>query len=159
VGRDSLISSATLLLAWDQLKPMGLLSSNIAVCETIIWERSDVPTLIRVMSVITLRPDATSVHFLVVTSLDSQPGDLDPHTVLITVADKNGNIVASTEPFGFSYGYKLDPNGPGAFIMTTEVTLEISKLPTELPSYFLVSAFLDTLPDPVSLTPLMLRRE
>jgi hypothetical protein len=138
---------------------MGLLSANIAVCEAVIWEqKSNVPTLVRVMTVISMEEGAEDARFYAITSLNSFPGDMETHSVFITVTDRGGNLVASTTPFEFKYGYELDPNGPGGFIMTTNVILELAKLPTALPCYLLVSAFLDKINDSVSSTPLLLRR-
>jgi hypothetical protein len=137
---------------------MGFLSANIAVCETVIWEQpANVPTLVRVMTVLTLSKGAPAARFFVITAVTSQPGDVEEHTLFITLTDKAGNIVASTDPTQFIYGYKIDPSGPGGFNMTTEVNLEVAKLPTLLPCHLLISAFLDEILEPVAATPLLLQ--
>jgi hypothetical protein len=137
---------------------MSLLSANIAVCEAVIWEQpANVPTLVRVMNVLNVGRESIAARFFVITSVSSQPGDLESHTLLVTLADRAGNLVAATEPSKFNYGYNIDINGAGGFNLTTEVNLGIAKLPTALPCHVLVSAFLDELPDPIATTPLLLR--
>ncbi len=108
------------------------------------------------MSAINLGPNSQTVHFFVVTSLNSQPGDFGPHKLTVSVADMDGKTIAYTLPAEFKYGYKLDPDGPGGFIMTTEIVFDLSSIP--LPVHLTVAAFLDSEPNPVSYAPLMLRR-
>jgi hypothetical protein len=110
------------------------------------------------MSVITVNPEATTIHFTVVTALNSHPGDHEKHLLLIQITDWKNNIVAQAEPYEFEHGYIIDPTGPGGFIMTTQVVLEIAKMPSVLPCQLLIQAFVDRIPDNVSSTPLLVRR-
>jgi hypothetical protein len=137
---------------------MAFLSGNIAVCETILWEQNtNVPTLVRLMSVLSLHAESTTARFLVVTLLNSQPGDTELHSMFIHITEKQGAVVASTEPFEFRYGYELDHGGAGGFTMTTTFTLDLAKIPIDLPCHLLVQAFLDKVPTAVAVTPLLIR--
>ncbi|MGA3203423.1 MAG: hypothetical protein ABSF12_13140 [Bryobacteraceae bacterium] len=136
---------------------MALLSANMAVCETVLWEKkSDVPTLVRAMTALNLGSGNNLARFFVVTGVYSQPGDYLQHTLRVTATDQAGNSIAHAAPYNFAYGYELDPNGPGGFILTTSFDLDVSQL--RLPLHCLISAFLDNEPRPVASTPLMLRR-
>ena len=133
---------------------MPLLSANTLVCETVLWEKTDVPTLVRVMSALALGPGNNFAHFFVVTFLSCQPGDSLSHTLRVQITNPNGQPIAEAQPFPFNYGYKVDPNGPGAFILATEFNIDVTR--TGLPVNGLVSAFLDD--QSVTCVPLMLRR-
>src|ERR1700722_1329953 len=120
---------------------MALLSANIAICETVIWETNNVPTLVRVLTILALGPGTTFARFSAVTGLNSQPGDYDQHTLQVMITDRAGNRIDDAKPYNFVYGYKIDPAGPGGFILTTAFNLNISQM--QLPLHCLVSAFLD----------------
>ncbi len=121
-----------------------------------LWETNEIATLVRVMSAVNVGQHSKQVRFFVLTSVNSQPGDFEEHTLTITVADRDGNIIAYTKPARFEYGYKLDPNGPGGFMLRTEIVLDLSSIP--LPVHLTVAAFLDLEESPACLTPLMLQR-
>jgi hypothetical protein len=133
-----------------------LLSANILLCEFVLWEKSDVPTIVRSMSTIGLSREREFAHFFSVTTLHSDPGDSQFHSLRVCVSDQTGNTITQTSPYAFQYGYKIDPSGPGGFILTSEFNLDVTKL--KLPTCCLVSAFLDAIPQPVATIPLMLRR-
>jgi len=138
---------------------MALLSANIVVCESVIWEQnSNVPTLVRAMSVINVEAGLNIVRFTVLTVINSQPGDSDDHFVFIHIVDMDGTKVASTEPHKFTFGSEIDPHFAGGFTMTTTVFLNVSELPKGLPCGVLVQAFLDDEKNPIAATPLLLRR-
>jgi len=135
---------------------MPLLSANILVCELVLWEKNDIPTIVRAMSTLGLSETRQFAHFFSVTTLHSQPGDLQPHSLRIVLSDQTGATIAQTPPYSFSYGYKIDPSGPGGFILTSEFNLDVRQV--RLPMSCLVSAFLDSELDSVAKIPLMLRR-
>jgi hypothetical protein len=126
------------------------------LCELVLWEKSDIPTIVRSLSTIGLSPTRNLAHFFSVTTLHSQSGDSQFHSLHVCVSDQQGHIIARTAPYGFQYGYKLDPSGPGGFILTSEFNLDVTQM--RLPLYCLVSAFLDDIGDPVAKVPLLLRR-
>ena len=134
---------------------MALLSANILLCEFVLWERNDIPTMVRTMSTIALSPTRQSAHFFAVTTVHCQPGDFGFHSLLVGVSE-GGNFISRTPPHSFQYGYKIDPSGAGGFILTSEFNLDVSQL--RLPMNDFVCAYLDTLPEPVAKTPLMIRR-
>jgi hypothetical protein len=133
---------------------MSLLSANVLVCETILTEKTDVLSAIRMMDTIRIAPGNNTVHFYVVTRVTSQPGDFLPHALRIQVTHQAGSLVIEAREHQFVYGYKLDISGPGGFILTTEFTIDVSGM--SLPAGCLVNAFLDG--QSVARTPLMLRR-
>lgn len=135
---------------------MALLSANIIISEFLLWEETQLATLVRVMSAVNVGSESKDVKFYVFTSLSSQPGDSDEHKVTITVADRDGKILTYTKPAEFKYGSKLDPDGPGGFMLRTQIVLDLESL--ELPIHLTVAAFLDLEESPACLTPLMVRR-
>jgi hypothetical protein len=135
---------------------MPLLSANILVCELVLWEKTDVPTIVRAMSVIGLSPTRQFAHFFSVTTVNCHPGDFLTHALRVGVSDRTGAFIAQAPPYNFVYGYKVDPAGVGGFVLTSEFNLDVSQI--SLPTSCLVSAFLDSEPNPVAKTPLILRR-
>jgi hypothetical protein len=137
---------------------MPLLSANIVLCESVLWETpalgGKVPTTVRIMGAITLAPGNFLAHFYAVTFLTSQPGDFVPHRLRIQVTDKTGVLIAQAAEVRFRFGYLLDPSGPGGYTLTTELTLDVT--PYQLPLGCLVSAFLDD--QTVARTPITLLR-
>jgi len=134
---------------------MPLLSANVIVCETALAEKTtEVLSAIRMMSVLTLASENDIAHFFVVTFLTCQPGDFSSHILRIQVTDGSGPLIAEAADYAFSYGYKVDPTGPGGFTLTTEFTVDTR--PVRLPVDCLISAFLDG--QSVARTPLRLRR-
>lgn len=138
---------------------MALLSANIVLCETVLWEKPQIggntPSLIRVMSAVALPLGHNFAHFFSVTFLTCQPGEFSEHKLRIQITDKKANGIAYAPEWKFKYGYLLDPFGPGEFILTTEFNIDVQ--PYQLPLGCLVSAFLDD--QIVARTPIMLRRK
>jgi hypothetical protein len=138
---------------------MALLSANLILCDTVLWETppkgGKVPSVIRLMSSISVPPGNDLAHFFAVTFLSSQPGDFLRHELKIQVTDKSGKtVISQAADWDFVYGYILDPSDPGGFILTTEFNIDIR--PYQLPLGCLVSACLDG--QIVARTPLILRR-
>lgn len=133
---------------------MALLSANVIVCETVLFEKTDIESAIRIMDTLTLAPGNNFAHFFVVTFLNSQPGDFLQHILKIQVTHQDGPLIAETAEYQFMYGYKIDLSGPGGFILTTEFNIDTA--PLAMPAGCLINAFLDG--QSVARTPLMLRR-
>jgi len=95
---------------------MALLSSNILLCELVLWEKNDIPTIVRTMSTIGLSRTRQLAHFFSVTTVHCHPGDLEPHSLRVCVSE-GGNVISQTAPHSFRYGYKIDPRGAGGFIL------------------------------------------
>lgn len=134
---------------------MALLSANVIACETVLFEKNDVPSAVRIMSVLTLPPGRTDAHFFSVTFLHCQPGDHIPHKLRIHVARSDGSLVADAPEHPFLYGYRVDPRGPGAYILTTEFNIDVTRL--AMPCDCLIIASLDG--NAVARAPVMLRQQ
>ncbi|HEV8038874.1 MAG TPA: hypothetical protein VGP62_08430 [Bryobacteraceae bacterium] len=133
---------------------MALLSANVIVCEAVLFEKTDVPTAVRIMTAIRLAGGTKSAHFFVVTFLNSQPGDFAKHVLKIQVLDKSGPFISQADDYPFVYGYKLDSSGPGGFTLTTEFNIDTTSMPS--PAGWIIVAFLDG--QAVARIPLMLLR-
>ncbi len=133
---------------------MPLLTANIIVCETILVEKTDVISAIRVMNTLSLAPGNNFAHVFVVTFLASQPRDLSQHILKVRVTQLNGLTIAEAPDYPFVYGYRFDVSGLGGFTLTTEFNIDTSGL--GIPSNCAVSADLDG--QPVARTTLTLRR-
>src|SRR5271169_4451188 len=102
---------------------MSLLSANIIVCETVLTEKTDVLSAIRMMDTIKIAPNNNAAHFYALTRVTSQPGDFSQHVLKIQMMHQNGASIIEAPECQFSYGYKMDINGLGGFILTTEFTI------------------------------------
>jgi len=49
--------------------------------------------------------------------------------------------VSEAKAESFVYGYKVDPSGPGGFMLTTEFTLDPK--PLQIPALYFIQALLD----------------
>ena len=133
-----------------------LLSANMIVCETVLNEKeTDIISAIRIMNTVVLR-HTNFARFSILTFLSSQPADFGRHVLKISLTNQVGAPIGHVNPYEFSYGYKADLSGPGAFMLRTDVNLDTA--PFGLPTNCLIAAFLDSDPQPVATIPLMLRR-
>jgi hypothetical protein len=134
--------------------PMSLMSAGIVVCETVLFEKTDLVSAIRIMSALKLAGGSNFAHFFVLTFLTSHPGDLQQHVLKIQVTEENGSVLGEAADYHFLYGYKLDVSGPGGFVLSTEFNLDTAAITK--PARCLINAFLDG--QCVAQTPLTLRR-
>jgi hypothetical protein len=67
---------------------MPLLSANILVCETVLTEKTDMLSAIRMMDTIRVAPSNNSVHFYVVTRVMSQPEDFSQHVLKVQMTNQ-----------------------------------------------------------------------
>jgi len=133
------------------------LSSSVLVCEAILIEKSELLSAIRIMDTLTLPAGAVLARFYVLTRIDSQPGDFEPHVLQVRMAfpDGGGWVPVATAPEQrFFYGYKLDKAGPGGFNLTTEFNVDLRPLRT--PGTYWIQVFVDGAY--VNQCPLTLRR-
>lgn len=133
---------------------MPLLSANILVCESVLVEKTEVLSAIRMMDTIALAPGNDVARFHAVTRLTSQTADFYAHTLKVQVTDKNSTLITEAPEFSFRYGYRMEISGLGGFVLATEFALNAAGL--LLPAVYIVTAFLDG--QGVARTPLMLRR-
>ncbi len=120
---------------------MPLLSANIIICETVLFEKTEVPSAIRIMNSLALAEGTDAARFFVITFLACEPGDFSRHVLKIAVTQQHGAVIAETADYPFQYGYRIRPSDPGGFILTTE--FNIDGKPLGLPLGCLVSAYLD----------------
>jgi hypothetical protein len=106
---------------------MSLLSANVIVCETVITEKSDVMSAIRIMNVLTIKT-GNFARFNSVAFLISQPRDFERHNLKVQMVTMDGELVASAPDHLFVYGHKVDPDGVGAYTLTTEFNLDLEPL-------------------------------
>jgi hypothetical protein len=136
----------------------NLINASICVCEAVLVEKdTELHSAIRIMDTLRIARAATTAHFWVLTSLHCNPGDIRQHVITIKMVGNiggNWESVVGTGPFTFSYGYKLDPLGPGAFTLRTEFNLDLTVLPTL--GLFYVQAIVDE--EMVAQIPFRLRR-
>jgi hypothetical protein len=106
------------------------------------------------LSVLTVPKGNTHAHFFALTQLFSEPGDYSTHTISVRLMAYDGRYVGSAPDVVFSYGYRIDPLGPGGYSLKTEFNVELSTLPYF--GWFLIWAYVDG--QPVAKIPIMLRR-
>lgn len=131
-----------------------LLSANILLCESVLTEKSEVSSAIRIVNVVTAAPGQATAHFFAHTMLNSQSLEPTPHVLQIQIFTREGQPVSSAPEYRFVYSNRVDVSGPGAFNLTTEFNIDLSHFPPM--AYYVVAAFLDG--QRVATTPIMLRR-
>jgi hypothetical protein len=121
------------------------ISSSVMVCETVLIEKSDVLSAIRIMDTLTLPAGVAFARFYAVTRINSQPGDFQSHVAQVQMAYLEGTesvSVATAPDHRFFYGYKRDRIGPGGFNLTTEFNIDLKPLTWAGVTYW-IQVFLD----------------
>lgn len=133
----------------------NLLSANLIVCDMALIEK-ETTSAIRIIDTLTIPAAASTARFFTVVSLFSSPGDFIQHSVVIQMVDPDRafSIVAAANPHNFAYGHRINFNGPGGLVLTTEFNLDLSKLAGF--GLFYIQAVLDG--EIVATVPLTLRR-
>jgi hypothetical protein len=135
--------------------PKQPLAVNVVVCQEVLTEATNLISAIRIFDTLTIAIGNDFAHFYVLTTAFSNPGDLDPHTLKVTMNRWSGEHVASAPEYGFTYGYNLDSASPGGFRLTTEFNVDLRPLGGVLGS-FMIWIFLDGAQ--VAKAPITLRR-
>lgn len=115
--------------------PFGF-AANIVLCEQV----QAGPTAVRLFNIVTLSRLKPSFSFYALVALTSGAGDHSQHHIYTQLLRHDGYVAAFTAPISFSYGYNLDPAGPGAFYLTVTFDLDVSQY---LPGTYVVAAYLD----------------
>lgn len=131
-----------------------LISANVVLCETVLIEKNDVASAIRIINVITVAPGSHLASFKAHTILNCDTFDFSQHVVQLQVFRRDGAIVGSAPPYNFIFANRVDTTGPGAFNLTTEFTIDMTRLPRF--DYYFVAVFVDG--NRIGGTPLMLRK-
>jgi hypothetical protein len=111
------------------MRESGPASVSLIVCETVLDEKSGITSAIRIMDVLYIGRRAALARFFVIAYLHSRAGDLGNHTGTVQMSGKREGrwtIVADVPPYPFNYSYRLDPGGPGGFMLTTEFNLDLT---------------------------------
>lgn len=113
------------------MRESGPASVSLIICESVLNESTGAVSAIRILDVLTIARQSSAIRFFVITYLHSQPGDTEQHFAQVRLmAQRAGQWTSAAEapPHTFTYSYRMDPNGPGAFILTTEFNLQVVKL-------------------------------
>jgi hypothetical protein len=113
------------------MRDAGPLSVSLIICETVLNEKTESVSAIRIMDALTFKPLARAARFFVLTYLHSRPFDIERHVAIVQLAglrDGKWTSFAEAPPHTFVYSYRLDPNAPGAFMLTTEFNLDLATL-------------------------------
>jgi hypothetical protein len=120
------------------------ISAAILVCETVLAEKTGGPSAIRIMDALWIRQHSPVIRFFVLTYLHCAPGDFDSHILKVQMVGRASGdwaVVSEAKAESFVYGYKVDPSGPGGFMLTTEFTLDPK--PLQIPALYFIQALLD----------------
>jgi hypothetical protein len=104
---------------------MPLLSASVIVCETVLLEKTDVMSAIRIMNVLSIAEGNNFARFSSITFLNSTPGDDSRHILKVQMLKSTGELVAEGPEQPFVYGYKIDPSGAGGYNLTTNFNLDL----------------------------------
>jgi hypothetical protein len=133
------------------------LSASLVICESVLTEKTEVISAIRIMTSLRIAPDSNFVRFYALTVLTSYPQDTQSHVLRVLMIEKRGDeweAIATAQDHSFFFGYNVDPSGPGAYFLTTEFVIDVSRL-THMGTCF-VQALLDG--ERVAMAPITLRR-
>jgi hypothetical protein len=140
------------------MQTTGPSSVSLIICESVLSEKTGGVSAIRIMDVLSIGPQSLAARFFVISYLHSSSMDFQQHFAKVhLVALRNGQWVSVAEApdHGFIYSYRLDPTGPGAFLLTTEFNLDLTDI-GELGTFW-VQLMIDG--QLVAQTPIMLRRK
>ena len=102
------------------------LSANIIACETVLSERTEIVSAVRILNVLAIGAGNNFARFSTLTFVTSQPGDLGQHNLQVRMQTMHGELVAQAPGYPFVYGYKIDLTGPGAFMLTTNFNIDLT---------------------------------
>jgi len=96
-----------------------LISASMIACESILTEKNDVISAIRILSILNIPLSVPHATFSTLTSVSSSPGDLYAHVLSVQMVTPSGNLIASAPDHRFFYGYNVDRAGYGGYNLTT----------------------------------------
>jgi hypothetical protein len=132
-------------------------SVSLLVCDAVLTEADGGFSAIRIKDVLHCARASPAARFFVITYLHSVPGDILQHVLEVRMTSREANgspyVVAHAPEQRFIYGYRVDSEAPGGFVLTTEFNLDLMRM-GNLGTYF-IQAFLDG--EIVAQTPLTLR--
>lgn len=113
------------------MRERGPASVSLIVCESVLNEKTESVSAIRIMDVLAVGPLSTSARFFVVTYLHSRPLDFGQHVAKVQLTglrDGQWISVAEAPAHDFAYSYRTVASGPGAFMLSTEFNLDLTTL-------------------------------
>lgn len=113
------------------MRERGPSSVSLIVCETVLNEKSESVSAIRITDVLLIGSLSNSARFFAITYLHSRPFDFGQHLATVQLLGlRNGEwiSVADAPPRAFVYSYRMVASGPGAFMLTTEFNLDLTTL-------------------------------
>jgi len=113
------------------MRETGPTSVSLIICESVLNEATGAASAIRILDVLKIGRLSNIARFFVLTYLHSKPLDSGQHVAQIQLLGlRNGNwvIVANAPPHYFRYSYGIVYSAPGAFMLTTEFTLDLTTL-------------------------------
>ena len=129
------------------------IEASLIVCESVLWEKSGLPSAIRIMDTLVIGASGIA-HFFSLTSLHAaMPVDNSIHALVVQAMDPQGRIIAAGAPYAFKWTNGPDQSFAG-FRLATEFEFNLD-FNTPLGSY-VVQAFVDG--ESVAGVPLTLRR-
>jgi|RhiMetdeSRZDD1v2_1073273.scaffolds.fasta_scaffold1070144_1 hypothetical protein len=134
------------------------ISASLVLCESVLIEKTGIVSAIRILTSVNIPLSVNSIRFYALTFLTSPPHDTELHvlrTLMIEERADGWNAIATAPDQTFHYGYAVDQHGPGGFYLSTEFTIDVTKLATS--GIFFVQAWLDG--ERVAQTPITLRPE
>jgi hypothetical protein len=108
-----------------RLKGMPLLSASVIICETVLLEKTEVISAIRIMNALSIAEGNNFARFSSITFLHGTPGDYSQHVLKVQMVKSTGELVAQGPEQPFVYGYKIDPSGAGGYTLTTNFNLDL----------------------------------
>ena len=113
------------------LRERGPSSVSLLICESVLNEKTEAVSAIRIMDIVMLGPLSPVARFFVLPYLHSRTVDFAQHVAKVQMLGiRNGAwaVVAEAPPHNFVYSYGTLPPGigPGAFMLTTEFNLNLT---------------------------------
>jgi hypothetical protein len=113
------------------LREHGPASVSLLICESVLNEKTESVSAIRIMDILTVGALSPVARFFVLSYLHSRTVDFAQHAAKIQMLGiRNGGwvVVAEAPPHVFVYSYGTLPPGvgPGAFMLTTEFNLNLT---------------------------------
>jgi hypothetical protein len=112
------------------MRESGPASVSLVVCETILnEEKTGAVSAIRIMDVLMIGTHSIVARFFVLSYVHSHPLDFEQHVAKVELTglrDGKWISVAQAPPHPFVYSYRMDPSGPGGFMLTTEFNLNLA---------------------------------
>jgi hypothetical protein len=141
------------------MRESGPASVSLIVCEAVLnEEKTGAVSAIRIMDILMIGRQSPVARFFVLSYVHSRPLDFAKHTAKVRLSgfrDGQWIIFADAPDHSFEYSYRIDPSGPGGFMLTTEFNLDLATI-GELGTFWVQLSIDGTM---VEQTPLTLLRK